>query len=361
MQTQSVGKPRLSYTQFIENQVTKLPDNPSLKDFPQGTVAWLIQKYIEEVSQDKDFGPTHLYGLRALQRSPIGKRVASQLETSHLLQHCRWRKTKGACPATCMQDMTFLRGPLGYAKGAWGMKDVTASVIKDAMPLLNKYNLVGKSRPRDRRPTGDEFSRLKEFYRLQSEHPRTVLPMAEILEFQVWSARRISETCRIKFSDVNVEKRTVVVRDMKDPKHKKGNDVEVPLLGLAWEIVAARMKNWDGNPDARIFPYSSKSASASCTKAKKALGIKNLRLHDLRREAASRLFEAGFSVQEVMLVTGHKTPVLLLRVYTKLKPEDLHQGPAAKRDAPGRSITVMGYHVGKNEAAGDMIPGIVSA
>ena len=130
-----------------------------------------------------------------------------------------------------------------------------------------------------------------------------------------------------------IEKRTVIVRDMKDPRKKKGNNVEVPLLGRAWEIVEARLKNWDGvNEKTRVFPYNSRSVSARYYEAKKALSIKNLRLHDLRREAASRLFEAGYSLQEVMLVTGHKTPMMLLRVYTKLKPEDLHKGPAAKRD-----------------------------
>ena len=308
--------------------------DPLLSDFRDGTVAWLLQRYIDDVSMDKEFCETHLYGLRALQKAPIGQKMAAKLEPHDLIEHMRARKKKGACPATCMQDITFLRGPLGYAKVGWGMKDISAQVITDAMPLLVKYGLVGKSRPRDRRPTGDEFRRLEDYFREQAKHPRSILPMAEIQEFQVWSARRISETCRIKFSDVNVEKRTVIVRDMKDPRFKKGNDVTVPLLGRAWEIVEARMKSWNGNAEARVFPYSSKSISTSYAKAKRDLKIPNLRLHDLRREAASRLFEAGFAPQEVMLVTGHKTPAILMRVYTKLKPEDLHLGPAAKRKAP---------------------------
>jgi hypothetical protein len=33
-----------------------------------------------------------------------------------------------------------------------------------------------------------------------------------------------------------------------------------------------------------------------------------------------------------MLVSLHKNPTILLRTYTKLKPADLHKGPAAKRN-----------------------------
>jgi site-specific recombinase XerD len=42
----------------------------------------------------------------------------------------------------------------------------------------------------------------------------------------------------------------------------------------------------------------------------------------LRHETASRLFEAGYQIPEVALVTGHKDWKMLRR-YTNLKAEDL--------------------------------------
>ncbi|EQD25702.1 MAG: hypothetical protein D084_Lepto4C00026G0001, partial [Leptospirillum sp. Group IV 'UBA BS'] len=50
--------------------------------------------------------------------------------------------------------------------------------------------------------------------------------------------------------------------------------------------------------------------------------LKNLRLHDQRHEATSRLFELGLDTEEVMATTGHKTYSMLAR-YTHLKPEDI--------------------------------------
>lgn len=50
--------------------------------------------------------------------------------------------------------------------------------------------------------------------------------------------------------------------------------------------------------------------------------ITDLRFHDLRHEATSRLFERGYSIQEVAQFTLHESWATLNR-YTHLKPEDV--------------------------------------
>ena len=50
--------------------------------------------------------------------------------------------------------------------------------------------------------------------------------------------------------------------------------------------------------------------------------LKDLRPHDLRHEATSRLFEKGLNLMEVAAITGHKTLQMLKR-YTHLRAEDL--------------------------------------
>jgi Phage integrase family len=56
--------------------------------------------------------------------------------------------------------------------------------------------------------------------------------------------------------------------------------------------------------------------------------IDGLHFHDLRHEGASRLFEAGLSIEQVALVTGHKDWKMLRR-YANLRPEQLHRLPNA--------------------------------
>ncbi|MGC8733260.1 MAG: tyrosine-type recombinase/integrase, partial [Halothiobacillaceae bacterium] len=56
------------------------------------------------------------------------------------------------------------------------------------------------------------------------------------------------------------------------------------------------------------------------TEACVALSIPDLHFHDLRHEGATSLFEAGFSIEQVALVTGHEDWRNLKR-YTNLRPE----------------------------------------
>lgn len=79
-----------------------------------------------------------------------------------------------------------------------------------------------------------------------------------------------------------------------------------------------------GRRAGRIFPYNSRSVGTAFRRQCRELGIKDFHFHDLRHEATSRLFEAGFSIEQVALVTGHKDWKMLRR-YTHLKPEALHR------------------------------------
>ena len=54
----------------------------------------------------------------------------------------------------------------------------------------------------------------------------------------------------------------------------------------------------------------------------RSAGLPSLRFHDLRHEAVSRFFEAGLSIPEVALMSGHRDTRMLMR-YTHLRPEAL--------------------------------------
>ncbi|MCS6515119.1 tyrosine-type recombinase/integrase, partial [Burkholderia thailandensis] len=58
---------------------------------------------------------------------------------------------------------------------------------------------------------------------------------------------------------------------------------------------------------------------AAGTKGRELL---TLRWHDLRHEAASRLFEKGLHPLEVASITGHRS-IQMLKRYTHIRPESL--------------------------------------
>ncbi|MFC5085515.1 tyrosine-type recombinase/integrase [Microvirga arabica] len=61
--------------------------------------------------------------------------------------------------------------------------------------------------------------------------------------------------------------------------------------------------------------------------------ILDLHFHDLRHDGASRLFEAGYSIEQVALVTGHRDWNMLRR-YTQLRAENLHRIEPAQPHVP---------------------------
>ncbi|RVA26375.1 site-specific integrase, partial [Mesorhizobium sp. M7A.F.Ca.US.001.01.1.1] len=126
--------------------------------------------------------------------------------------------------------------------------------------------------------------------------------------------------------------RMLLIRDRKDPRNKKGNNQRIPLFAAtgydAWAIVEEQQAR-RSNDDDRIFPFNHRSVGTAFRRGCVDLSIDDLHFHDLRHEGTSRLFEAGFTIEQVALVTGHKDWKMLRR-YTHLKPEMLHTIRAAR-------------------------------
>ncbi|WP_328514672.1 site-specific integrase [Ralstonia solanacearum] len=161
--------------------------------------------------------------------------------------------------------------------------------------------------------------------------------MADIIKFAVATAMRASEITSLRWLDINHEHRTIIIRDRKHPQDKIGNNQTVPLLGDAYEIVMRQPRlptpTWLAHTDdddraphmsELVFPYSARSFSSIFPRACRSLGIKDLRFHDLRHEGVSRLFEQGYALHEVALVSGHRDWKMLRR-YTQIRARDLHR------------------------------------
>jgi integrase len=219
-------------------------------------------------------------------------------------------------------DFAFIRTVATHAAAVHGI-EVSAEEVRLARFALKHLGLVGKSEERDRRPTQHELDELIEYF---ESNRRQFIPMGRIVRYAVATTMRQEEICRPDWPDVDMKKRLLIIRDRKDPRAKAGNDQKVPLLNLtgydAWEIMLQQRIVTRGQ--GRVFPYNHRSVSAAFTRACEKLKIEDLHFHDLRHEGTSRLFEAGLSIEQVALVTGHKD-WRTLRRYTKLKPEELHK------------------------------------
>jgi integrase len=275
------------------------------------TLAELIQQYREELSHVK-FGKNKNAVLTALENK-LGHHTLAQLTDDRLTQFVKDRRKEGAGGVTIAIDLTYLGGVFKTARQIWKMP-VSMNAINTARAYMSHVKISTRGKERSRRPTADELDRLSDYF---DKHSR--LPMRDIIQFAVATAMRLDEIMRVRWADLNEADKTIVIRDRKHPNQKQGNDQEVPLLGQSFEIVKRQPK-----VDERIFPHNGGTISSIFPRACQALGINDLRFHDLRHEGVSRLFERGFRIEQVSLVSGHRDWKMLKR-YTQLKAADLHR------------------------------------
>lgn len=275
------------------------------------SVGDLIRRYQAEYAGLARMGRTKSSSLAFLLKQPVAGLAAVGLSSRDLVEHVRARRAAGAGPETAMNDLIWLRVVFKVARPAWGIP-VDLAAIEDAMAHLKAHGLVGKGQRRERRPTAEELTRLTAYF--ESRDGRASIPMVDMIWFAIHSARREAEITRLLWEDLSEADLTGVVRDLKHPRLKAGNNRVFKFTAAGWEIVKRQPRT-----DARVFPYNPKSVSAAFTRACHLLGIEDLCFHDLRHEATSRLFEAGYPIEIVQLFTLHEDWQVLRR-YTHLRP-----------------------------------------
>lgn len=280
------------------------------------TVGYLIDRYSDEIGSVRPFGRNKKDVLGKL-KSSLGDTILTDLNIDVLMKYIRDRKSAGAGGVTIGIDLTYLGGVLSTAKNLWRLP-VKPEVIAEARANLKYMGVSTKSKERDRRPTLDELQRLKNHFAAKA---RQKVPMPDLIDFAVATAMRAGEIIRLRWVDLNEQDRTIIIRDRKHPTEKQGNDQEVPLLGDAFAIVKRQPRRED---EPRIFPVTDGTISTIFPRACKELKIVDLTFHDLRHEGVSRLFEQGYTIEQVSLVSGHRDWKMLAR-YTQIRAKDLHR------------------------------------
>jgi integrase len=307
-----------SWAATIERQIDELKASGVMNPGAT-TLGDLIDRYVREQYARKPWGRSKSADLARLKRD-LGHQKVADITSRHVTKYFEDRNAEGSGGVVVSAQAGYLVKVLEVARSLWHL-DVPLQAVKDARQALSAVGLVQKSRRRDRRVTDAELEAIIE----QIEKKDTALPVRDILQFCAASAMRISEVCRLQWSDLNEQDRTIVIRDRKHPKDKLGNDQLVPLLSATgFDAFAIVQRQPRRGPV--IFPINPKTLSTYVTNACTALCLSDVSLHDLRHEGISRLFAAGYRIEQVALVSGHRDWAMLKR-YTHVRAADLHRGP----------------------------------
>lgn len=278
-----------------------MAEDPPLKD--------LIKRARNETK--KKWGLSKNNVLKMIEEHAFAETRCSHLDSASFV---KFIGSLEVSPSTADNYFSHIASILKIARPAWGYP-VEEKAVDDARIVMRRMGLIARSNTRDRRPTRDEMNRLMDYFSKSNSTRGDTVPMTSICLMTLYSLRRLIEICNITWDDLDVEGCRVMVRDLKHPEEKQGNDTWCYLTPEALRVILAQPKII-GEP--RIFPYAPKSASMAFTNAVQSLGIDDLVLTDLRHEGASRLSEMGWTIQRVSSISGHRSWQTLKR-YTHVR------------------------------------------
>jgi integrase len=293
----------------LEAKITR--DGPRSRKLDVMTLGQLISRHAEARDGVKPLQRSVAHTLSQLEREFRSEKLSALTSETFTRFALRRSKEGVAGPVTIKQNLATVRAVLNAAKPMFGL-DINGQMVSDALKALASIGAVASSESRTRRCSDEELDRLcRDFDRLWL-HPATVIPMAAIVRLLVALPRRREEITEMLWEDYDPKAATLHLRDTKNPVITRNETIPVPPA-------AAKIINALPKTDARILPYKPESISASFQRACKRLDIHDLRLHDLRHEGITRLFEQGLDIPEVAIISGHMSWATLKR-YTNLTP-----------------------------------------
>lgn len=213
------------------------------------------------------------------------------MQPKHIVDFARSLHRGGRSPSTVQNYLSHLSAALSMGRTAWGY-DLDRNVVTDGVAAARHLDLTGKSNSRDRRPTLQEIDALMTHFAEASARDSRTLPMHRIMAYAIFSVRRQHKITRITWEDFDEAQMRQMVRDMKHPGQKKGNDILCEVMPEALRVMQLQPGR-----SGTIFPYNSDTISTRFTRACKFLEIDDLHVHDLRHERVSRLFEMGRTIK----------------------------------------------------------------
>ena len=268
------------------------------------TVGQLIKRYQTDIIPKQKAHQSALVRCRRLRRM-LGKINLSDLTPAHLATY-RDERLKTIKPSTLKRELSILSSAINTAIIDWGIPIPSNPV---AMTRIPKHD-----GSRDRRLKDGEEEKLLAI--AKPVYQRTIIIAVE-------TAVRRGELLNIRQSHINFDNQTLHLLETKTDTPRT-----IPLSTRAVKALKDQIQSLsDTNVvqmerDPTLFRMSAPMFRHEIHKYRVKLDMEDWRFHDLRHEATSRLFERGFNVMEVALVTGHQD-LRMLKRYTHLRAEDL--------------------------------------
>jgi integrase len=258
------------------------------------TLAELVVRYRNEVTPRKKSADTEAIVLEAFLRHPICKKRVADLSVADFARY-RDEHLLDVKVNTIRRQLNPIQNLFKVAHKEWGLPIAVNPVA--ALCLKNE------SDERERRIEDAEWDCLLDAARA-SRNP-LIEPMMRLGKE---TGMRRSEMLRIEGKHVHLSRRELFV-----PPGKNNKPRTIVLTNTAVGVLS-HLLDLSGT-NGRLLPMTVQAAKCAWRRVRTRAGLdgEDLRFHDLRHEAISRLFEVGLTMPEVASQSGHRDARMLLR------------------------------------------------
>lgn len=281
----------------VESQIDRGIFNPMV-EAEATTLAVALDRYEREVTVQKKGAVQERTKIGKLKRHKLASRSMASLKSSDIAA-LRDEILKEHTASTCLKYLALISHLYTIAAKEWdfGVQNPVRLVSKPRVSLGRKRRF-------------EDGEQAAVWLELKASRNSWIYPLAQLA---VECGARQGELLKLEWRNVDIPRRTARLIDTKN-----GSNRDTPLSNLAAQVLAGLPVDIGG----RVFPTTQTAVVQAWKRACARAGVVGLRFHDLRHEAASRLFEKGLDIMEVAAITGHKD-LQTLKGYTHLKAEDL--------------------------------------
>jgi len=260
---------------------------PTLGDF-------FVEQYLPYVKTYKRSWGTDESVIRNHILPTLGPRAMGELMPPDIARLIQEMQTKSYAPGTINRLLVMLR--YGYTLALrWKIEGVHSNPAKELKNLSDNNKI-------ERFLSAEQANQL-----LDAVHASDNKMLSFIVPFLIYTGARKREVLEAKWQEIDFVKNSWRI-----PKTKSGKIRHVPLSSGALSLLKALRDTSPVSlePSAYIFPNPKTekpyvSIFYSWDTARKAAGMPDLRMHDLRHSFASFLVNAGRSIYEVQELLGH--------------------------------------------------------
>jgi len=257
------------------------------------TLGELVSLYRDTVTVGKRTAINERIMLNAFALHPICRKSIAALEPRDFAAY-KAERLKEVKPASLKRELTPIHNLFEIARTEWGLP------IKENPVAALRFK--AKDERRERRLREGELDKL-----LAAATSRGQTDLIAAIKLAIETGMRRGELLRMTWRDIDWSEPSLRI-----PVTKNGEARTIPLSRTALAVLQAR-KPGQTHEDDRVFTWTGNALRLAWERLRKRAGITDLRWHDLRHEATSRLFELGLTAPEVALFTGHKSLVMLSR------------------------------------------------